>query len=106
MNQTVTQKTETVRNTEQPLHTVESRVSETRPDQMPNATDEQVEIDNSKSFGSAQAIQEERQEKSSQGLIYTPSDAELSYIATLQKERLGNEPPSAGFGSTNLPFAK
>jgi hypothetical protein len=109
MNQTLTAKTETVQNTEQALHTVESRVPETVSgsiNEIPN-TPKQVEIDDFQASGGAQVIQEERQGGLlPQKLDNRPLDSELSYIATLQRERLGNELPSAGYGSENLPFAK
>jgi hypothetical protein len=108
MSRTLTPKNEIPQHTERPLR---DRVEEELPittsaqvDPISSTSTNKVKERDSQASVSAQPIREERREKSAQELNHTPSPSELSYIASLQMGRLGDEQPNAGFGSPNLPF--
>jgi hypothetical protein len=67
-----------------------------------------VEVSNPEQSGtsSSQAIERTRTVMATDEPISNrPIESELSYMASLQRQKLGGAEPSAGYGSKNLPFA-
>jgi hypothetical protein len=109
MSRTLTPKNEMPQHTERPPRDrVEGELATTTSAQVDpiSGTSSKVQKGDSQASVSAQAIQEERQKEPLEELNHIPLKSELSFIASLQRDRLGDEQPSAGFGGPNLPFAE